>query len=49
LYVRKLLGTGFTVSDLPFVIFFLNIGEIRKKMEWGTDAHRRRGDGGKTG
>ena len=29
-------STGVTFSGLPFVISFLNIGKLSKKMEWST-------------
>ena len=35
----ELSGTGVTFSGLPFVISFLNIDKLSKKMEWGTHTH----------
>jgi len=36
--VGELSGSGVTFSGLPFVISFLNIGKLSKKMEWGAHA-----------
>jgi hypothetical protein len=37
--VGELSGTGVTFIGLPFVISFLNVGKLSKKIEWGTHTH----------